>query len=168
MDWERLDFLREAVEEEERLGWEEEEMKGNEAEGLEAMGRSVRGGARLLEPEAIGVERVKAEAAAVLLVVGGRGWELEAERRDDDFGCFFARGLGEGAGVVEEAPARPDEMVRFLDRLVVRALKGDLGGGAWEVALRWEEEEEEGKRKEGEAGAGREGARRPEEEEGGG
>lgn len=89
------------------------------------------------------------------------GREAEAERALD-LGCFFARGLGEATGVVVLSP---EEMVRFLERLMMRLLRGDLGGGAWEVARR-----AEGKRREdeGEAGAGREGARRDIMEEGGG
>lgn len=112
-------------------------MKGNEADGFDATGRSVRGGSRFVDPpeeeeEAMGVERVKAAA-----VLPERACELD---NDDGLGCFFALGFGEGAAGVVEIP---DEIVRFLDRLLeevlLRDLSGDFRGGggrAWEVALR--------------------------------
>lgn len=75
VDWESVDFLR-------TVGWEEV------WNGLDATGRSVRGAARILDGAATGVNSEKPG----LLPTGA-----EAEDARADFGCFLARGLGDGA-----------------------------------------------------------------------
>ena len=58
----------------------------------------------------------------------------EADAARADFGCFLARGFGEGACEVDELSV--EDVVRFLDRERADTLSGDTG--AWDAALRTE------------------------------